>query len=261
MARKSRSSEKRPANPARREPRSSHPKRDFRSVVVASLAILAVVSFCVPMIRAGRQRASVERIWELGGYVEHVNDRGNRLHKPPAWYRTLLGDDFMNPVLSVRLAETDVSDSDLSRIVRLSQLGFLDLTDTRITDCGVGYLSRLRDLEVLVLTNTSVSDAGLSSLLPCTRLHCLDLEETGITDAGLETLLGLENLQWLDLSGTNITDNGVRQLAHCGHLKTLILDGCDVSAEVLAELTAAVPQLEIHDETHRRPYWQFNDQP
>lgn len=261
MARKSRSAEKRPAGPARRQPLSSRSKRDFRSGVVASLAILAVVSFCVPMIRAGRQRANVERIWELGGYVERVNDRGNRLHRPPAWYRTLLGDDFMNPVLSVRLAETDVSDGDLSRIARFSQLGFLDLTDTPTTDRGVAHLSGLRHLEVLALTNTLVSDAGLPSLLPCTRLHSLDLEETGITDAGLETLLGLKNLQWLDLSGTQVTDNGVRQLANSGHLKTLILDGCDVSADVMAELTAALPQLEIHDATHRRPYWQFNDQP
>ncbi len=258
MTRKPRSADTRTADQAQREPHPSRPKRDFRSVVVAGLAVLAVVSFCVPMIRAGRQRANVEHIWELGGYVERVNDHGNRLHRPPAWYRTLLGDDFMNPVLSVRLAETNVSDSDLSRITRLSQLGFLDLTDTQITDSGVALLSGLQHLEVLALTNTSVSDAGLSSLLPCTRLHSLNLEETGISDDGLETLLGLENLQWLNLSGTHITDDGVRRVAHGRHLKTLILDGCDVSPEVIAELTAALPQLEICDTTHRRPYWQFS---
>jgi Leucine rich repeat/Leucine Rich repeat len=258
MTRKSRSADTRPAGQTQRDPHPSRPKLDFRSIVIASLAVLAVVSFSVPMIRAGRQRANVERIWELGGYVERVNDHGDQLHRPPAWYRTLLGDNFMNPVLSIRLTETNVSDSDLARVARLSQLAFLDLTDTQITDSGVAHLSRLRHLEVLTLANTSVSDAGLSSLLPCTRLHSLDLEETRITDDGLNTLLGLENLQWLDLSGTHITDNGVRRVAHGRHLKTLILDGCDVSPEVIAELIAALPQLEINDATHRRPYWQLN---
>ena len=248
---------KRPHEPKQKK-RRAHGRRSVGTIVVATMAAVVVAAFSVPMIGAGRQRICVQRIWQLGGYVERVSD--DRLHKPPAWYRTLLGDDFMNPVTCVRLTQTDVSDGDLSQLKRLTQLKFLDLTDTSITDEGVHALPCFRHLQVLSLTNTRVSDAGLSSLLDCSVLRFLDLEETGITDAGLEVLLGLRNLRWLDLSGTQVTDVGVRKLALCPNLQTLVLDGCNVSPEAIADLIAARPQLEIHVATDCRPFWNIESE-
>ena len=137
------------------------------------------------LIRAYRQRSAVEVIWRLGGSMQREYDRPGADSVVPRWYRTLFGDDFMNPVVLVRLAGTAAEDNDLGWVGRLTQLRMLDLRDTRISDEGLRQLRRLRDVQILVLTGTTVSEKGLTQLVGMRELQVLCLEETKITDAGL----------------------------------------------------------------------------
>jgi len=218
-------------------------------------AVVAVGAFGVAMIQAGQQRMIVERVWALDGYVAREGERPGHSYTRPTSYRALFGDEFMNPVFAVRLAETNATESDLICIARLKRLEYLDLTNTQINDEGLSHLAGLEHLEVLVLNGTLVSDVGLANLSSCTALRVLSLEETTITDVGLETLVGLGSLQWLNLGETRITDVGLRQLADCRSLQTLVIEGCDVSTEGVASLTAALPHIEVYDASVRRPFF------
>ena len=234
----------------------AHAGRFPRVRWIALVAAAALVFFGVAMIRAGQQRISVERIWELGGYVARASDNPTRLYRTPAWYEAIFGEELMNPVLSVRLAETDTTDDDLLLVSRLKQIEFLDLADTRVGDKGLAHLSRLVHLKDLALTGMAISDAGLRSLDSCVELRALSLEETNLTDEGLLGLTTLPELEWLNLSGTRITGAGLRQLARCSQLRTLVVDGCLVSREDIAELAGALPQLQVYESEHRRPlFW------
>ena len=222
------------------------------AAVVATLGVW----LSVEAIRARRQRAVVRAIWGSGGYVARLYERPAAEALTPGWYRTLFGDDFMDPVVAVRLAGTDVGDDDLIRIGKLKRLQMLDLRDTRISDAGLRHLRGLRDLKLLVLTGTKVSDRGLSELENMPQLEVLCLEETKITDAGLQQLGGLANLKWLNVSGNQITDAGLACLRQFPLLEVLIVDSCPISQEGARELERALPSTIVSDGTSRRPSFQ-----
>jgi hypothetical protein len=221
--------------------------------------ILVLVN-AVPALRAGggihcmnRQHSAVTAIWRLGGYVERRFDRGGDRPALPRWYRTLCGEDFMNPVVVVRLAGSAATDEDLSAVGRLADLQMLDLRDTRITDSGLEHLSRLERVEVLTLAGTAASDRGLVHLEGMPRLKVLCLEETSITDQGLAQLKNFPVLGWLNLSATGITDAGLRTLANFPALEVLIVDRCRVSPGAVDELRSAAFSTQVYDRTRRRP--------
>lgn len=222
------------------------------AVVLAVLAILSVW-LGTETIRAWRQRAVVHVIWDLGGYVWRAGDRPEGQPVTPRWYRSLLGEDFLNPVVAVRLAGTDASDEHLVQIGTLTKLQMLDLRDTRISDVGLGHLRRLSRLKVLILTGTAVSGKGLASLKNMPELTVLCLEETNVTDEGLAQLRWLTSVRWLDLGGTGITDSGLRHLKECPLLEVLILDRCAATREGLTGLERALPLTIVCDGTTRLP--------
>ncbi len=67
-------------------------------------------------------------------------------------------------MVTLSLAATPVTDTQLSNLRGLTGLDRLDLDATQIGDLGLRSLVSLRALKVLNLNNTSVSDAGLESL-------------------------------------------------------------------------------------------------
>lgn len=229
-----------------------------RSLRVGSVALLAVVAtlcawLSIESIRAYRQRAAVRVIWDLGGYVGRYYERPELATAVPRWYRALFGDDFMDPVIAVRLAGTEAGDEDLVHVGKLPHLRMLDLRDTRVSDAGVRRLGGLNRLKALILTGTAVSDQGLAPLKDMPQIMVLGLEETKITDEGLRYLQGLPNLVWLNLSGTRVTDAGLRHLKECRRLEVLILEGCATSDEAVSELQRDSPSMLVYDGSIRRP--------
>ena len=69
------------------------------------------------------------------------------------------------PSVALELAGTQVSDSDLVRLVGVPGLTRLDLRASLITDAGLKHLASLKTLEALDLSRTRVSDRGLDALV------------------------------------------------------------------------------------------------
>ena len=68
------------------------------------------------------------------------------------------------PVLTVNLSNTEVTNAGLAPVKDLKQLRTLFLDNTKIGDAGVAHLKGLKQLQVLSLVNTLVTDAGLGHL-------------------------------------------------------------------------------------------------
>jgi hypothetical protein len=62
------------------------------------------------------------------------------------------------------LANTGITDDELSRLKVFANLRELDLSNTKISDAGIDHLIGLRKIEKLSLENTRVSDAGRNKL-------------------------------------------------------------------------------------------------
>ena len=93
---------------------------------------------------------------------------------------------------------------------------------TNVTDSGLVHLKRLTKLELLNLDGTKVTDAGLAHLSGLTRLLGLDLSNTKITDAGLVHLKELTKLEFLFLKGTKVTDAGVKKFRQALPVRTIL---------------------------------------
>jgi Leucine-rich repeat (LRR) protein len=112
----------------------------------------------------------------------------------------------------LRLERNHLSDSGLTHLRGLSELGVLDLTGNEITGSGFATLE-FRDLDSLKLDKTKVDDEGLKAIGHLTTLRSLSLEGTQITDAGLAELRRLQNLQFLYVSGSSVTADGIARLS------------------------------------------------
>lgn len=93
-----------------------------------------------------------------------------------------------HPVLKVYLQGTDVKDSDLPILGKLSKLQNLFLGKTKISDTGVEHLKGMTQLQTLSLNSTAVTDAGLTHLTGLSTLKTLNLQETKVTAAGVDEL-------------------------------------------------------------------------
>jgi hypothetical protein len=88
----------------------------------------------------------------------------------------------------------------------------VDLGKTKVTDAGLKDLAGLKQLQWLNLTKTQVTDAGLKHLAGLKQLRELDLRNIKVTDAGLKHLAGLKQLRLLLLTNTKVTDKGIADL-------------------------------------------------
>jgi uncharacterized membrane protein len=136
-------------------------------------------------------------------------------------------------------------------------LTFESQSSSKLTFTGVSMRASLNDEEFAKLTPvigkmvaidlsaTSITDASVSLLASAENLRIVRLPETQITDAALDTLSQIKSLESLNLYGTKITDAGAKKLVSLTKLKRLYLWQTKVSPEVIAELKAAIPGLEI----------------
>ena len=168
------------------------------------------------------------------------------------WVRRLGGTVKMSEgrVVTLSLAATAVTDSQLQALHGLSELRSLDLEGTEIGDLAlrfVGRIPRLEDhefpesLEELNLSHTSVSDAGLASFL--NALRRLKLSHTNVRGVALGRLTTLEEL---DLSGAPVNDESAKQLAQLVNLRKLRLSYTDLTDAAYAGLKS-LPRLEHLD--------------
>ncbi len=105
------------------------------------------------------------------------------------------------------LTHTNVTNSDISQLTHLSDLGSLDLHMTKMHEGPKHGLEQLR-LKSLFLNRTRIDDESIVALRAMKTLEHLDLTRTKVTDSGLKHLDSLPNLKKLVLRRSLVTKEG-----------------------------------------------------
>lgn len=112
-------------------------------------------------INAYRQRAAVQRIQDLGGWVLYDND-----YDPPDYPRikddlwSWLPKDYAHTVLSVYLPNTPLKDNQIDVVTQLPHTVILDVSGTEISDAGLARVSASLKLRSISLRKTQVTNHG-----------------------------------------------------------------------------------------------------
>ena len=179
-------------------PRRRWYQYSLRSLFLVTLALALWLGWICH--KANQQKKAVEAIRGLGGGVYydcdfdangHFDTNGEfdaKGHERPAWFRNLVGVDFLASVNEAWLDDARVSDAELEHLQALTKLTALDLSGTRVTDAGLEYLRGLTRLRFLDLSDTRVTNDGLKHLQGMTRLETLWLDGTQVTNEGAEQL-------------------------------------------------------------------------
>ncbi len=129
----------------------------------------------------------------------------------PAWFRRLIGEDYLRSVRWVRLGQP--TDADLAQLECLPRLQVLIFRGPLVTDEGLSHLKGLSGMKELTVDNLGMTDAGMAHLKGLHDLERLSLYECRVSDAGLVHLEHLKNLTALRLVGTHVTAEGVNRLS------------------------------------------------
>lgn len=137
------------------------------------------------------------------------------------WTITHLADNDVVPnLVSLDLADTDLSDLGMVKIAKFQSLKRLSLFYCNIANSSLGHLTSLSNLEVLNLDSRHIGDEGLLHLRSLRNLKALDIFSGKVTDYGCIHIAKIKSLESLELCGGGISDTGCATLA--AHLKNLV---------------------------------------
>lgn len=129
-------------------------------VLALGVFLVIVAALLVGGVRWQRQQDLIAGIESLGGQVE-TRPIG------PAWLRSALGEEHMrgwDRIVGVNLADRDVDDAWLPRILHLNDLEWIDLTATNVSERGLERVAELPELKEIYIEESAVSDEALADL-------------------------------------------------------------------------------------------------
>jgi len=196
------------------------------------------VSYCPGILRLSWQgKINALQTLELG--FSNVQDRHlSKLTNLPSllelnldscpigdWAISHLADSNVTPnLLSLDLADTDVTDLGMVHIPKFTKLEKLSLFYCNITNAGLRHLSNMKDtLKVLNLDSREIGDEGLYHLRKFKKMKKLDIFSGRVTDAGCSFLSQITSLESLELCGGGVGDLGCAHLANLENLTSLNL--------------------------------------
>lgn len=229
------------------DPTTYEPPRRRRSIPVSMWLFLALIGLMAgwSAIRSYRQHVAIRATDSVKGSI--------LLTRPaqPQWLRNVMGDGstsrLLDEIVSLNLADSDVTDSTLVHLKGLSGLERLWLNRSAVTDAGLVNLASLTNLRELGLQGTRVTDRGLVHLSGMTNLEILFLSQTEVTDNGMQHLQGFTRLEKLSLENTEVTDAGLAQLSSLRDLKWLYVGESKITAKGIAEFQRVLPNVEIRN--------------
>lgn len=151
----------------------------------------------------------------------------------------------LNGLVDLSVANTNVSDTGLVDVGRLSDLRYANFTGTRIADATIGALGRCRGLRYLYADRTAVTDAGVAALAGCVMLEDLSLAKTGVTDHGVAHLTSLPHLKFLDLTDTSVGDASLHTMRALKGLRELYLGRTNVTAGGISDHAEGLQHLAV----------------
>ena len=183
----------------------------------------------------------------------------------PIWLRRLIGDEYFQEVISVRLdgpvtAETMAAvgsldrlesvllekatkiDGGLAKLRGLTRMKRVNVTSPSVTDADLAILGQLPELESIWLTGADIGDAGLAQLAGLRKLVALNLANTPrVTDLGFEHLSPiLPPLKSLELARTGVGDPSMRLVGQFQGLTDLDISRTRVTDDGVARLSKLV---------------------
>ncbi|OYP33860.1 protein kinase domain-containing protein [Rhodopirellula sp. MGV] len=145
-------------------------------------------------------------------------------------------------VVGVDLSAATVTDEDVARLSRLTDLQLLNLWGANCTAKAMMHLQEWSNLQSLTLDGFDLTDRGARYLLACPRLRRLRIADAQLTDAAGQIIQRLTNLELLQLNNIeSITPAILESLQTLPQLTTL-----DVSFPIRghAKSLARLPSLE-----------------
>jgi Leucine-rich repeat (LRR) protein len=213
------------------------------------------------------EHEAVNEVLKSGGSVAYDFVSGEP--SGPAWLRSILGENFFNEVVQLKLSGYEVTDQVCGNIKEFAQLENLRLSDSSITDAGlanfyglthlrqlelvridvtascVENLKRLADLQILNLEGSHLNGTALANLQGLSQLTEVQLDRVLLFDDGLWSVRPLSQLTSLSLQDTQLTDAGLNKLKALTQLRNLDLTTNRVSDAGVADLQRALPQCKI----------------
>ena len=161
------------------------------------------------------------------------------------WTISHLADNDVVPnLISLNLADTELSDLGMIKIAKFQKLKRLSLFYCNLTNSSLRHLSSLSSLEVLNLDSRDIGDNGLLHLRSLQSLKSLDIFSGRVTDYGCTHIAKIKSLESLELCGGGISDTGCLTLATLENLVTLNLSQNERITDTGAAALAALSKLE-----------------
>lgn len=140
------------------------------------------------------------------------------------WTIAHLAQNNVTPnLVSLDLADSDLSDSGIRHLAKFTKLKCLSLFYCNVSDSGLRHLAQLTSLETLNLDSRDIGDEGLHHLRHLKNLKALDIFSGRITDSGCFMISKIKSLESLELCGGMISDLGCAMLASLENLTSLNL--------------------------------------
>jgi len=184
-------------------------------------------------------------------------------------------------LVELTLSETNITDTGLAPLVKLTKLRKVRISKTAITDEAAKVLAQIPSLEDIDVSQTDFGDNGLKALQPLEKLKRLNLYTTEITDKGLAVLkdfksrktliwlnidrcsltdeaisflFPLENLEWLHLGRTRLTDTGLAELARVATLKEVSVTNTNVTVEGVKKFKSVLPECKVNENAEEKQH-------
>ena len=235
--------------------------------IIVTLLCVVLGPLSVKLYQARQQRLAVEGLPPFGGrivihYDYNRDKEGNYVHGLPTnyrWLRSILGNDFFDTVVFVRISEptaTDISnltqlqsvesiilvdpqDVDLSLLGSLKNLNSLDITFSSEKSYTANNLAELSKLDCSLIVQiecpTTVQLEGeiIDSLTPIQHLRNIreltirSTQNSGLSEVSdLTPLVHLDQLEVLSIWHCPVKD--ISALSNLSSLKSLVLYGTEI---------------------------------
>eukprot|EP00526_Cylindrotheca_closterium_P006869 CAMPEP_0113605442 /NCGR_PEP_ID=MMETSP0017_2-20120614/2331_1 /TAXON_ID=2856 /ORGANISM="Cylindrotheca closterium" /LENGTH=743 /DNA_ID=CAMNT_0000513935 /DNA_START=1382 /DNA_END=3613 /DNA_ORIENTATION=+ /assembly_acc=CAM_ASM_000147 len=160
------------------------------------------------------------------------------------WTIAHLAENNVTPnLVSLDLADTDLSDSGMRHLAKFTKLKRLSLFYCNVSNTGLRHLGQLTALESLNLDSRDIGDEGLYHLRHLKNLKALDIFSGRITDSGCSMISKIKSLESLELCGGLISDLGCAMLASLENLTSLNLSQNDSITDRGAAALSALSNL------------------
>lgn len=222
-------------------------RRRFRLSLRGLLVLITVFGIVLGLyadrsIQVLKRRQAADRLLMLGGKVKYEESWSWFKTKAglvlPGWLRQSSPRALFGRVAEVTLP-ADLNDEQFASVADvLPEITYLSLNHTRVTDGELWRLLRSTELRMLFLDSQQLTDTSVDSLRRLPQLQELGLWGTHVETDRLELLSELPNLTKFSICYSTVEDGSFRHLAKLNRVREIRVAQCEISEDELEHLAA-----------------------